>query len=251
MSITHRHEILVSKLKLYGFTKVEEYGNPLVERWGLEGFGTLWVPTDPTMSEYAELLDRVDVQLPLLDAVVERVRAETVRLLLACSAGRLEYAKSAPDATADFLKQEAATFESAAKIVAGDIRPLYGMLPSWRWGDVNLPDPAAPTDEDCGEEMPDGPGESALDAVTFVSDPATAPWGTPWNEVDSGTCRCSRCVSERALAARVPGAPFSQTFGFVGMIVCETCGNKRCPHAAWHESACTGSNESGQPGSNY
>ena len=32
---------------------------------------------------------------------------------------------------------------------------------------------------------------------------------------------------------------------------CETCGNKRCPHANWHGHACTGSNDSGQPGSAY
>lgn len=35
------------------------------------------------------------------------------------------------------------------------------------------------------------------------------------------------------------------------MIVCPTCGNKRCPHATDHNLACTGSNEPGQPGSRY
>lgn len=35
------------------------------------------------------------------------------------------------------------------------------------------------------------------------------------------------------------------------MILCETCGNKRCPHASDHRLACTGSNESGQIGSIY
>jgi addiction module HigA family antidote len=34
-------------------------------------------------------------------------------------------------------------------------------------------------------------------------------------------------------------------------VVCETCGNKRCPHASDHVHACTGSNEYGQPGSDY
>lgn len=33
------------------------------------------------------------------------------------------------------------------------------------------------------------------------------------------------------------------------MIVCETCGNKRCPHATDHDLACTSSNEPGQKGS--
>ncbi|MEM5400848.1 hypothetical protein [Paraburkholderia unamae] len=35
------------------------------------------------------------------------------------------------------------------------------------------------------------------------------------------------------------------------MVVCPTCGNKRCPHATNHELACTGSNDRGQPGSDY
>lgn len=35
------------------------------------------------------------------------------------------------------------------------------------------------------------------------------------------------------------------------MIVCELCGNKRCPHAAHHDNVCTRSNEPGQPGSGY
>lgn len=35
------------------------------------------------------------------------------------------------------------------------------------------------------------------------------------------------------------------------MLVCPTCGNKRCPKASDHELACTNSNEPGQPGSVY
>ena len=34
-------------------------------------------------------------------------------------------------------------------------------------------------------------------------------------------------------------------------IVCPACGNKRCPKATNHELACTNSNASGQPGSDY
>lgn len=36
-----------------------------------------------------------------------------------------------------------------------------------------------------------------------------------------------------------------------GMILCPTCGNKRCPKATNHTLECTGSNEPGQPGSAY
>ena len=41
-------------------------------------------------------------------------------------------------------------------------------------------------------------------------------------------------------------------FGYLGgMIVCPTCGNKRCPKASWHKNQCSGSNEPGQEGSIY
>jgi hypothetical protein len=35
------------------------------------------------------------------------------------------------------------------------------------------------------------------------------------------------------------------------MIVCPTCGNKRCPKSTDHNLACTNSNDPGQPGSRY
>jgi len=35
------------------------------------------------------------------------------------------------------------------------------------------------------------------------------------------------------------------------MVVCATCGNKRCPHATDCALACSGSNEPGQKGSVY
>jgi hypothetical protein len=38
---------------------------------------------------------------------------------------------------------------------------------------------------------------------------------------------------------------------FTRMILCPTCGNKRCPKATDHEMTCTGSNEPGQEGSVY
>lgn len=41
------------------------------------------------------------------------------------------------------------------------------------------------------------------------------------------------------------------TFSDMRMVICPTCGNKRCPHATFHGNACTGSNAPGQPGSSY
>lgn len=37
----------------------------------------------------------------------------------------------------------------------------------------------------------------------------------------------------------------------IRMVVCRKCGNKRCPHANDHANECTGSNEPGQPGSDW
>lgn len=50
-------------------------------------------------------------------------------------------------------------------------------------------------------------------------------------------CRCRKCSPVTVFDMRMP--------------ICPKCGNKRCPHAANHENACTNSNEPGQPGSDY
>ena len=62
-------------------------------------------------------------------------------------------------------------------------------------------------------------------------------------------CQCLRCLEERGEA--VDFGSFSLPLWWTRMIVCPTCGNKRCPHANDHRNACTGSNEPGQPGSAY
>jgi DNA-directed RNA polymerase subunit RPC12/RpoP len=59
-------------------------------------------------------------------------------------------------------------------------------------------------------------------------------------------CNCSRCLRERDERDE-RGWPIEDT----RMILCQQCGNKRCPHANDHRHACTGSNASGQPGSSY
>lgn len=56
---------------------------------------------------------------------------------------------------------------------------------------------------------------------------------------DRTKCGCLKCWRQRH-----PTRPRV-------MIVCDICGNKRCPHATDHEHACTGSNEPGQTGSSY
>lgn len=49
-------------------------------------------------------------------------------------------------------------------------------------------------------------------------------------------CECSSCVPHSAM---------------MRMVICPTCGNKRCPHATHHDQSCSGSNEPGQWGSSY
>ena len=56
--------------------------------------------------------------------------------------------------------------------------------------------------------------------------------------VSGNPCPCHDCAS---IQERMMGR----------MILCPVCGNKRCPRAANHINACTGSNEPGQPGSLY
>lgn len=61
---------------------------------------------------------------------------------------------------------------------------------------------------------------------------------------------CRRCqAAESQLIEDLIGGPHWMTGQM--MILCPTCGNKRCPHATDHLNACTGSNDPGQPGSVY
>lgn len=60
----------------------------------------------------------------------------------------------------------------------------------------------------------------------------------------SDLCLCMTCSQERAAPLTFVEA-MKQPFRYA----CEVCGNKRCPHHSDHRLACTGSNETGQPGS--
>ncbi len=60
-----------------------------------------------------------------------------------------------------------------------------------------------------------------------------------------GLCGCRRCIEDRG--DTINGLP-----RLAGeMVVCKTCGSKRCPHAADHRHSCTDSNDPGQLGSAY
>jgi hypothetical protein len=61
-------------------------------------------------------------------------------------------------------------------------------------------------------------------------------------------CECRACLKDKTvMIGNLGPIPVEAT----RMIVCATCGNKRCPHANDHRNACTNSNEPGQPGSAY
>ena len=53
---------------------------------------------------------------------------------------------------------------------------------------------------------------------------------------DQTTCNCRQCQADRYHLAKF-------------MIVCKTCGNKRCPKATDHRFQCSGLNDPGQNGS--
>jgi hypothetical protein len=61
---------------------------------------------------------------------------------------------------------------------------------------------------------------------------------------DEPACWCHRCIEGKTTRG---GFPLSGT----RMILCPTCGNKRCPRASNHDLDCSGSNEPGQQGSVY
>ena len=60
-----------------------------------------------------------------------------------------------------------------------------------------------------------------------------------------GECGCAQCRTDRD--ERMPGFDALPIHCWM-MIVCEICGNKRCPHADNHRFRCTGSNASRQVG---
>lgn len=62
--------------------------------------------------------------------------AKAAELLRKAAAGRLEYLARCPNQKdRDVLETEASTLRHAADVVEGDLRPLYGWLPAWRWTD--------------------------------------------------------------------------------------------------------------------
>jgi Zn finger protein HypA/HybF involved in hydrogenase expression len=89
-----------------------------------------------------------------------------------------------------------------------------------------------------GKEIDPGTIEVRLDGLTYRSSEKVEV-----RQQAEPECWCHKC-NENNVVNNIP-------FGMTRMIVCPTCGNKRCPKASDHRLDCTGSNETGQPGSVY
>jgi len=103
--------------------------------------------------------------------------------------------------------------------------------------------------EDIVESEPNNPN-SGHGHVRWRPDGVVAKCGGPM--------LCRICAKELADMFEVPGAnkcwcgtchPIA--INNIRMVLCPTCGNKRCPHAHDHRNACTHSNAVGQPGSSW
>ena len=71
-------------------------------------------------------------------------------------------------------------------------------------------------------------------------------WDNIFKKKSNPVCHCHQCIKDNDLKDE-SGLPLNAS----RMIVCVTCGNKRCPHASDHRLECTNSNEPGQKGSIY
>lgn len=70
----------------------------------------------------------------------------------------------------------------------------------------------------------------------------------------SADCVCHRCIKENDIRGSTdPDDVFMHALPLSAtrMIVCDKCGNKRCPRASDHSLPCTSSDDSGQYGSVY
>lgn len=93
-----------------------------------------------------------------------------------------------------------------------------------------------------------GRSQARSAALEDPDDIATEPSGLmrpDWSD----PCGCRTCLRVRNATVRIGNE--SVPVELTRMILCPTCGNKRCPHANDHHNACSGSNEPGQPGSAY
>jgi hypothetical protein len=92
----------------------------------------------------------------------------------------------------------------------------------------------------------------ALKAIDDLKKVGSPPEQKASDEPRWPQCVCRRCREEEVERNPLPPGRSSLFDTRIAvMILCYTCGNKRCPHANDHRNACTHSNEPGQKGSAY
>lgn len=87
-------------------------------------------------------------------AGVAEGRRLAAELLDLAAAGRRTYAENAGP-NAELLESEAGLLELAADVAGGDLKPLYGWLPSWQW--------TAAMDAALADNSPEPDGRVSLD----------------------------------------------------------------------------------------
>lgn len=93
----------------------------------------------------------------------------------------------------------------------------------------------------------------AEQAMVLMQVPEKKPTDQPADgDLQWPQCKCHRCTKEEIVRNPLPperSGLFDTRRAM--MILCDQCGNKRCPHANDHRNECTHSNEPGQKGSAY
>lgn len=85
-----------------------------------------------------------------------------------------------------------------------------------------------------------------IDALHEQIDGKEQPRGCICPPTSEATCQGLQCPRRAFPFTGLQGWQLAQR-----MVVCPTCGNKRCPKASDHKLVCTNSNASGQAGSIY
>lgn len=69
---------------------------------------------------------------------------------------------------------------------------------------------------------------------------------------DDYVCLCRKCIEDNKITHWDGSSEGGKLLlSSSRTILCESCGNKRCPHANDHNNKCTKSNDPGQKGSVY
>ncbi|TCK44002.1 hypothetical protein B0G84_2350 [Paraburkholderia sp. BL8N3] len=87
----------------------------------------------------------------------------------------------------------------------------------------------------------------ALWAQSQIASAAGVPVEMKAPAFEVAECECRKCLEGKTVKIGGHDWPILAS----RMVVCATCGNKRCPKANDHRNECTRSNEPGQSGSAY